>query len=181
MKWALKNNLIFIGYMGCGKTSVGKCLAGKLGTAFLDTDQWIEEQQGCMISTIFSTQVEEAFRNMETDCLRTFLDQEIEGVIAVGGGLPLREENRKLLNRLGKVIYLRVQPETVYERLKADTTRPLLQTADPKETIKEMLKLREAAYMAAADVVVEADRKIPEELAAEIICRVLNGERKKWE
>ena len=118
---------------------------------------------------------------METDCLRTFLDQEIEGVIAVGGGLPLREENRKLLNRLGKVIYLRVQPETVYERLKADTTRPLLQTADPKETIKEMLKLREAAYMAAADVVVEADRKIPEELAAEIICRVLNGETKKWE
>lgn len=165
----MKNNLIFIGYMGCGKTSVGELLAMKLGVAFLDTDQWIEGVQGCSISTIFSTQGEEAFRDMETDCLQYLLKEKTGGVISVGGGLPLREENRKLLKRLGRVIYLKAKPDTIYERIKMDTTRPLLQTANPRERIQEMLQLRESAYLAAADVVIETDRKTLEEIAAQII------------
>lgn len=165
----MKNNLIFIGYMGCGKTSVGELLAMKLGVAFLDTDQWIEGVQGCSISTIFSIQGEEAFRDMETDCLQYLLKEKTGGVISVGGGLPLREENRKLLKRLGRVIYLKAKPDTIYERIKMDTTRPLLQTANPRERIQEMLQLRESAYLAAADVVIETDRKTLEEIAVQII------------
>ena len=105
MRWELKNNLILIGYMGCGKSSVGHQLSDFFSAPFLDTDQLIEKKEGCSIKEIFSRQGEEAFREMETECLKELLNQRIQGtIISVGGGLPLREENRKLLNRLGQVI-----------------------------------------------------------------------------
>ncbi len=164
-----KNNLILIGYMGCGKTSVGSCLARTGHRSFLDTDKLIEEKSGISINQIFEKQGEEAFRDMETDCLKELLEKKTEAtVISVGGGLPLREKNRGLLSRLGKVIYLRARPETIYERVKTDTTRPLLKTPDPEKRIREMLKNREPYYRDAAEVVIEVDNKSIKELIEEI-------------
>ncbi len=151
-------NIILIGYMGCGKTTVGKNLARICGYTFLDTDEWIEQQQGRSISEIFATDGEEAFRVMETQCIRTLIDEKLNGyVISTGGGMPVREINRKLLKKLGKVIYLSVKPETVYERIKGDTKRPLLQCEDPLAKIRDMIAMRAPAYRDGADYTVRVD------------------------
>ena len=127
----IRNNIILIGYMGCGKTTVGKNLARITGYTFTDTDEMIEKEQGRTISEIFATDGEEAFRKMETKLLEQLIqEQSTQLVISTGGGMPLREKNRKLLAELGTVIYLQTKPQTVYERIKDDTKRPLLQCAE---------------------------------------------------
>ena len=118
------SNIILIGYMGCGKSTIGKKLSYAVRKPYVDTDKLIETKEKKTISTIFSEQGEEAFREMETACIKSLFAQKQEHVIAVGGGLPLRSQNRELLKKLGTVIYLRAKPETIYERLKTDTTRP---------------------------------------------------------
>lgn len=168
MKWELKNSLILIGYMGSGKTSVGQRLAEKDKLPFVDTDHYIEEQQSCSIKTIFEQQGEEAFRAMETDCLHKLLKEERQRVISVGGGLPLREENRSLLKQLGLVIYLKAEPDTIFERIRGDVTRPLLQTDNPRKKIEEMMACRESAYLKAAELVIRVDGKTINEVTEEI-------------
>ena len=138
-------------------------------------------------SEIFAIKGEAYFRDLETECLKELLQkdgllvpEETTGpvedcigkrgkVISVGGGLPVREENQKLLKQLGKVIYLKAKPDTIYERLKGDTTRPLLQTEDPLQKIKDMLAVRDQKYLAAAHRVIEVDEKSIMEIIHEII------------
>ena len=165
----MKNNLILTGYMGSGKTSVGRALARMLESIFLDTDHLIEEQEGCSISEIFSGKGEEAFREMETACLKELIRKRSVGVISVGGGTPLREENRQLMKRLGRVVYLQADPDTIFERIRNDHSRPLLQTEDPRKRIEEMVKQREPAYLEAADQVIRVDGRRIEEIAEEIL------------
>lgn len=165
----MRNSLILIGYMGSGKTSVGHRLARRLKLPFWDTDQLIEEKEGLSIGEIFSTQGEEAFRQMETCCLRRLMEDGSAGVISVGGGTPLREENRRLLKEMGRVYYLKAEPATIFERVKSDDTRPLLQTENPRERIEEMLKQREPAYISGADRVIRVENKSVEEIAEEIV------------
>lgn len=140
-----KNKVILTGFMGCGKSTIGRILAEKRGQELLDTDRYIEQKQGRSISDIFATQGEEVFRDMETEALRELIQKQEPMVIALGGGLPIGgnlygeepvrqrallrgERNRELLAELGYVFYLKITPEEVYRRLKGDTTRPLLQT-----------------------------------------------------
>ena len=142
-----KNKVILTGFMGCGKSTIGRILAEKRGQELLDTDHYIEQKQGRRISDIFATQGEEAFRDMETEALRELIQKQEPMVIALGGGLPIGgnlygeepvrqrallrgERNRELLAELGYVFYLKITPGEVYRRLKGDTTRPLLQTED---------------------------------------------------
>ena len=158
--------------MGCGKSSVGIRLAQVLQQSFLDTDEWIEKKQGTTISEIFAKQGEEAFREMETQCLLELLQESEEGILSLGGGLPIREKNRQLLKQLGKTIYLKAKPETIYERLKGDTTRPLLQTENPQEKIRQMIATREEVYMAAADIVIVVDGKKIEDIVQEIVKKI---------
>ena len=165
----MKNNCILIGYMGCGKSTVGKKLSEALSHSFVDTDVLIEEEQRRTISEIFQADGEPFFRDLETETLRKLLETEGEYVISVGGGLPLREENRKLLQKLGQVIYLKAASDTIYNRLKGDVTRPLLQTENPKARIIEMLNEREEKYMAAAHNIVIVDEKEISEIVDEII------------
>lgn len=134
-------------------------MAETLNYDFMDTDAWIEKRQGMTISEIFKLMGEEYFRDLETKVLRELLEEDNEYVISVGGGMPLREENRRILRKLGKVIYLNATPETIYDRIKGDTARPLLQTANPKARIKEMLGDREEKYLAAAHEIVSVDGK----------------------
>ncbi len=171
-----RGRLILIGFMGAGKTTVGQALAGMLGWSLVDTDQMIEEVAGMSISRIFETQGEAAFRELETAVLKNLSNRTENLVISVGGGLPLREENRTLLRQLGTVIYLRVQPDTVLCRLKGDTTRPLLQGENVKERVSELLAYRGPIYEAASHEIVDVDEKTPQEAAEEII-RVWKGEK----
>ncbi|MBQ6994657.1 MAG: shikimate kinase [Lachnospiraceae bacterium] len=162
-------NYVLVGYMGSGKTTVGKNLARISNMIFLDTDEWIEQQQGRKISDIFAADGEEAFRDMETLVLREMLNQKKTGfVISTGGGMPVRKENRELLKELGMVFYLKAKPETIYERVKGDTKRPLLQCEDPLSRIRSMQEQRDPAYREAAHYIIEVDEYRQSEIAEQI-------------
>lgn len=161
-------NVVLIGFMGCGKTTVGIRLSYRLRRPVEDTDKRIEREQGVTISEIFAQQGEGHFRNLETRLLERMCREDVSRIVATGGGLPLREENRQLLRRLGHVVYLRVRPETVYQRLKGDTTRPLLQGEDPLGKIKGLLEARQPIYEAAADTIIDVDDLTVEEIISQI-------------
>ena len=164
----MKDNIILIGFMGCGKSSVGSRLSYQLRRTMIDTDKWIEQRQKKTISQIFQESGEEAFRQMETECLKELIRTADRQIISVGGGLPMREENHELLKELGRVFYLKVTPETVYERVKNDTTRPLLQVEDPMERIRTLMEKRAPVYEACADVILEASDLTLEEITEKI-------------
>lgn len=162
------DNIILIGFMGCGKTTVGLKLSYRLRRTVVDTDKEIEREEKRAISDIFATDGEEYFRDRETASLRKMSGSMRNQIISVGGGLPLREENRQLLHELGIVFYLRARPETIYERVKHDTTRPLLQGENPQEKIRTLLAKRDGAYTEAADVIIDVDDKEFEQILCEI-------------
>lgn len=194
-----KNKVILTGFMGCGKSTIGRILAEKRGQEFLDTDRYIEQKQGRSISDIFATQGEEVFRDMETEALRELIQKQEPMVIALGGGLPIGgnlygeepvrqrallrgERNRELLAELGYVFYLKITPGEVYRRLKGDTTRPLLQTEDPYARITELLQQRDVWYEKCADEIITVEGKNKWLIADEIIrklSRIEQNRRKK--
>lgn len=161
-------NVILIGFMGSGKTTVGFRLSYRLRKPVIDTDKEIEREEQRSIAEIFAREGETYFRDRETMCLQKLLRTVKEQIISVGGGLPLREENRKLLRELGQVFYLQASAETIYERVKHDTTRPLLQCDDPQGKIRTMLVERDGYYRDAADVVINVDGKSFEQILDEI-------------
>ena len=161
-------NVILIGFMGSGKTTVGLKLSYRLRRPVIDTDKEIEREEKRSIRDIFATDGETYFRDKETAYLRKLLTSVSNQIISVGGGLPLREENRVLLHELGQVFYLKASDVTIYERLKHDTTRPLLQGDDPQSKIKKLLGERDACYQDAADVIVNVDNKDFEQILCEI-------------
>lgn len=161
-------NVILIGFMGCGKTTVGLKLSYRLRRSIIDTDKEIEREEKRTISEIFATDGEPYFRDRETACLQKLTESTNNQIISVGGGLPMREENRRLLHELGQVFYLCAKGETIYERVKDDTTRPLLQVEDPLAKIETLLQERDPYYRAAADVVIAVDGKSFEEILSEI-------------
>ncbi len=161
-------NIILIGFMGSGKTSVGLRLSYRLRIPVEDTDKMIEGRQGRAISEIFATDGEEAFRFMESALLEEISRRGYRRIISVGGGTPVREENRELLKKSGTVVYLRAKAETIYMRLKGDTTRPLLQCENPLERISELLEVRKEAYESCADVIVDVDDLQMEDILEQI-------------
>ncbi|MBE5832655.1 MAG: shikimate dehydrogenase [Butyrivibrio sp.] len=167
------SNIILEGFMGSGKTTVSEILSDKLDLELLDTDQAIEEAEGRSINDIFSADGEAAFRSMETDLVNMVVSEHLnQMVVSLGGGLPLREENRQLLKKAGKIVYLRTRPETVYERLKGDDTRPLLKTEDPQKRIRELLEERSEKYETLADIIIDTDGKDASDIANEIIAAI---------
>jgi shikimate kinase len=165
-------NVILIGFMGCGKTTIGYKLSYRLRKAVIDTDKEIEKEEKRSISDIFAAEGEEYFREQETACLRKMTKTVNNQIISVGGGLPMREINRELLHQLGQVVYLRASAETIYQRVKNDTTRPLLQGGNPQEKIKNLLNERQTNYESAADIIVDVDGKDFEQIVGEIAERL---------
>ena len=162
-------NVILIGFMGSGKSSVGRNLAGLLAVPCLDTDVLIEEQEKMTIREIFTRMGQAYFRDAETRAVRSLTGREGRYVLSVGGGLPLRAENREILRKLGTVVYLKASVQTLAERLARDTTRPLLQGEEPlEEKITRILSEREALYEEACSHVVLSDGKSVREVAQEI-------------
>ena len=160
--------IILMGFMGCGKTSTGKALSEMRGIPVLDTDQMIEERAGRSISSIFAKEGETAFRDMESALLRELNEQKPECILAIGGGMPVREENRALLKSLGEVIYLTASDEELVRRLSGDTSRPLLKGGDLRQKIRSLKEAREEIYRSIADRIIETDGLSPMEIAAKI-------------
>lgn len=165
----LARNLVLIGFMGSGKTSLGVRLSYRLKITVEDTDKLIERREGRSISEIFASEGEAYFRQKETELLKDLCDRKQSvRIYSAGGGTPMNPENRKLLKRLGTVVWLRVRPETVYERLKGDTTRPLLQCEDPLARIRELVEGRREAYASCSDIAVDVDGLDMEEIMRKI-------------
>ena len=162
-------NIILIGYMGCGKSTVGKALCRQIKTELLDTDQIIEQQEKISIRQMFEQHGESYFRNWETQLLEQLLMDSFYGIISTGGGMPLKEKNRELLARLGVVIFLKASADTIYQRIVSDQSRPLLNGKDKRKEIETMLKERLPKYEQAATFVIETDYKEVEAIAQEIL------------
>ncbi len=164
-----KDNYVLIGFMGSGKTTFGKALAKHCGMDFLDTDEYIEQQAGKSIAQIFEEDGEAAFRQIETETLVRLRDSLHNTVVATGGGMPLRKENARLLKEIGRVNYLTAASREIYDRVKGDTKRPLLQTENPYERICNMMQERKPKYEAACDRVIDTNSNDIEEIIASII------------
>lgn len=160
--------IILIGYMGAGKTSVGRALAKKRKQRFLDMDEEIVRREGMAVTEIFRLHGEEAFRQMETRLLEELLGLEEDLIISAGGGLPVRPENRRLLKEFGTVVYLQADKDTVVSRLRGDESRPLLAGADLETKVETMLQERGPFYQEAADLTVNGNNKTVEEIVKEI-------------
>ncbi len=152
-----KDNVVLIGYMGSGKTTFGKAFAKQENMEFLDADEYIVKRAGKSIPEIFAEDGEEAFRSLETEVLVEFRDKLFNTVLATGGGMPLRKENARLLKEIGRVGYLTATSKEIYDRVKGDTNRPLLQGENPYEKICEMMKQRKPLYERACDVVIDTN------------------------
>lgn len=173
-------NIILIGFMGSGKSTLGIRLSYRMKQPFLDTDKYIEKVQKRSIKDIFASEGEEVFRKIETDTLREFCDTKLKNhVISTGGGMPTRPENWPYLQQLGVVVWLKVSPEIVMERLSGDTTRPLLQGDNPEQRIRDLLEERTPLYEGCADVVVDVDDKTPERVMDEIFTKAAGVWKKK--
>lgn len=161
-------HIVLIGFMGSGKSTFGQLIANKLSCGFVDTDHYIERKEGRSISDIFSDDGEEYFRSLETDVLKELLTSDERRVLSLGGGTPLREENRALIKNDGYTIFLKITAEEAYDRLKEDTERPLLQVADPKARIEELLSMRNPIYEEAADYVLCEENKTLDDVFYEL-------------
>lgn len=169
MKGSKRHNIILIGYMGAGKTCVGDRLSQKLSYRFLDTDRLIEQKVGASVKHIFANYGEEYFRDKETGLLQELYSELDLSILSTGGGLPLREQNGKLLMDMGFVVYLKASVATTMRRLAGDKTRPLLQGEDVVKRIESMLTLRNPIYEGVAHKCIITDHKTIDEITAEIL------------
>ena len=161
------NNLALIGFMGTGKTSVGKLVAEIMRFEFLDTDELIEEYTGRSITEIFSKDGEAAFRALEKKVVEE-LAGKTQTIISTGGGLPTNPDNIKKLKANALVVCLWASPKKIWERVRHQSHRPLLHDADPQKKITDLLAAREPFYRL-ADVLVNTDLRSPREVAQQIV------------
>ncbi|MFP4601690.1 MAG: shikimate kinase AroK [Halochromatium sp.] len=167
-------NIFLVGPMGAGKSTVGRQLAEALGYEFRDSDQEIQRRTGVDIPTIFEFEGEEGFRKRERGVVEE-LAQEDGIVLATGGGVVLTPENRQQLAARGFVIYLHCSPEQQFARTARDRGRPLIDTDDPQQRLREMMAEREPIYRQVADMVVSTERRGTVSVVKEIRRR-LEGE-----
>lgn len=166
--YAGKRHIVLIGFMGVGKTTISCELAKMSNREEIDTDCRIAEKEKQSISRIFSTKGEEYFRNLETDMIDE-LGKLPPSVISCGGGMALRDLNVRKLRAMGDIVLLKAEPETIWERVRHSKSRPILNGNMNIEYIKKLLKERAPYYEKAAEHVVMTDRRMPEEIAKEIL------------
>lgn len=163
------NNIILLGFMGSGKTVVGKLLAEKLHKGFVDLDDWIEKEAEMTINEIFDKNGEAYFRELEKKIVEKARNILTNTVISTGGGVILRERNVENLHQAGVLIWLKVSPEKVYERTKNAIHRPLLNCPDPIGKIKELLSFRTPYYTRATNYIIDTSNLTVEEVVTKII------------
>ena len=149
-----RGNIFLVGMMGAGKTTLGKSLAQRLGVAFIDLDRVLVDRTGVPVATIFEIEGEQGFRKRESLALAEAAAGD-GCVIATGGGAILAEENRRVMRDNGTVVYLRARLESLWERTRHDSSRPLLKTPDPRGTLERLLGERDPLYREAAHVIVD--------------------------
>lgn len=164
----LKEHIFLIGFMGCGKSTNAVCLAEMTGARQVEMDQMIVENEGMAIADIFKEKGEAYFRELETELIKSFAGVK-PAVISCGGGAVLKEENVRLMKECGKIVLLTAEPETIYERVKDSTDRPILNGNMNVGYIEELMEKRRPKYEEAADVTIATDGKTSKEICEEIL------------
>lgn len=162
------HNIFLIGFMGVGKSTIAKLLAKRLGANLIEMDETIEAESGMSINQIFEEYGESHFRDLETALVKR-VSQEGGAVVSCGGGAVLRLENVELMKKSGKIIFLSATPETIYDRVKNSTNRPLLNGNMNVEYIRGLMERRREVYENAADVVICTDGKWKSQIVEEIL------------
>ena len=171
----MKKNIILVGLMGAGKSTVGRYLAKRMRRKFYDSDSVITERTGVSIPTIFEIEGEHGFREREEQAI-TELTQKEGIILATGGGSVIREVNRKAIRRSGTVVYLRGSAELLFSRISHDSNRPLMKTDNPLQTLRDLLAERDPLYMSVADLVINTGKQKVPVLLKEIERKVIQLE-----
>lgn len=169
-------NIVLIGFMGAGKSTVSEYLSRKYNMDTVEMDQIIAEREKMSISDIFSVHGEEYFRDLETKMLIE-MQAKTNTVISCGGGVPMRERNVKEMKKNGCVVLLTATPETILERVKDNHDRPLLEGNKTVSYISELMEKRRAKYEDAADVIIETDGKSTQEICEELVQKMAGGQK----
>ena len=165
------SNIALTGFMGSGKSTIGRILSEKLDLLFIDTDKVIQLSEGKSIGKIFRSCGEECFRKIETRVMKKiFLNKNC--VFACGGGVIKSKENINVIRKNSIIIYLYISPDEAYLRLKEVKDRPLLEVKDRQGAIKKMIEDREILYQKSADIIIDNTYKKPEIAASEIISKL---------
>ena len=164
-------NIFLVGLMGSGKTTIGRALAKRLNLRFVDADHEIESRTGASITLIFEIEGEASFRQREADVIRD-LTQQQGIVLATGGGAILDPESRRSLSERGTVVYLRASVGSLVQRTSHDRQRPLLQTADPRARIEELMRQRAPLYEEVAHITVETGRPNVQSVVQNILAQL---------
>ena len=164
-------NIILVGPMGAGKTTIGRLLSQSLEREFYDSDRVIEENAGADIPWIFEKEGEDGFRKRETQALQGMLEEHAQTpiVLATGGGIVMREENRQILGEQPLVVYLYASVAQQLQRTAKSNHRPLLQTGNPRETLQRLFDTRDPLYRQVASVIVETDSRHPKNVAKKVL------------
>ncbi|MBR3889000.1 shikimate kinase [bacterium] len=168
----MANNIVLVGLMGAGKSTIGKALAEKTGFKFIDIDEEIVVREKMSINEIFETKSETYFREVETQVLQEFSEKE-NLIISTGGGAFEKKVNRELLLTSCKVVYLQADVNTLFERIKNDTSRPLLKCENPRGKLEELLAKREKNYLKAHHKINTVDKSV-DEIVEEIISATID-------
>lgn len=161
-------NIILVGPMGAGKSTIGRLLAKELRLPFRDSDKEIEQRTGASIPLIFDVEGEQGFREREHAAIVDLC--RMRGVVlATGGGAVLREDNRDALRAGGRVIYLCTSVEQQLDRTSRDRNRPLLQKPNPRETLMNLMVVRDPLYREVADIIIQTDERPPRLVVVEIL------------
>lgn len=161
-------NIFLIGFMGSGKSTIARQLKKELDMELVEMDQRIVDEQGMSINDIFAQKGEEAFRDIESQLVVDLGNQEAS-IISCGGGVVIRPQNVENMKKSGKIVFLTASPETILERVKGGTDRPLLNGNMNVPYIKEMMDKRRDFYEGAADIKISTDNKSVKEISDEII------------
>jgi len=172
----MKTNIALIGFMGTGKTAVGKALAEKLGRKFVELDSLIEQKAGKSIPDIFQQDGEIAFRELEMRVAEEVANKK-KAVIACGGGIVLNKINIDRLRQQSRVVYLTASPEAILKRVSSEEgQRPLLEVDNPTLAIREMLSFRKPFYERAADITIDTSKLDINSVAEQIINKLKDDE-----
>ncbi|MFK7963540.1 MAG: shikimate kinase [Burkholderiaceae bacterium] len=170
----MNRSVFLIGMPGCGKSTLGKRLATRMGRTFIDADRELEERCGVTVATMFDIEGEQGFRDREHRLLAELSEQ--DGlIVATGGGVVLREDNRHLLKGKPLVLYLQASVAELWSRLRNDRKRPLLQGADPRGRLEALFKERGPLYESVADMTFRGQRQSPDRQMSDIIALLLDS------
>lgn len=168
MSKSIKDNIFLIGFMGAGKSTIARALQQELGFPLVEMDERIVQEQGMSINDIFAQYGEAHFRDIESQLI-VDLGKDEPSIVSCGGGVVVRPENTQNMKKSGHIIFLKATPQTIYERVKNSTDRPILNGHMNVEYIAGLMEKRRALYEEAADITIQTDGKTREQVCREII------------